>query len=279
MLPSPSHDHPRGSGHVELASVKGRTEIVRSRAHNPLKLLCPRRQGNVAWVIANTYGGGLVAGDETTLAISLQGGANAILGTQASTKVYRSPNQVPCRQLLTSTVSADATLVVTPDPVTCFANAVYEQKQLFDITEGGNLLVLDWITSGRRARGECWAFTRYMSQLEICYGSDLVLSDAMLLDPADGPLDGPFRLAEFHCLAIVAIVGNRFREPGEALLEGISSQPIQRNAPVIDAASPIRHGVVWRIAGTTTELVAKRLQQRLSFLESLMGETPWARKW
>lgn len=274
-----SNEHPRGSGHVELALVNGRTEIVRARAHNPLKLLCPRRQGSAAWVVASTYGGGLVAGDETTLDISLQHGANSVLGTQASTKVYRSPNQAPCRQRVTAMVSADATLVVTPDPVTCFADAVYEQNQQFDVTDGGNLLVLDWITSGRRARGECWAFTRYRSQLDICYGSDLILSDALLLDPSHGPLDGPFRLGDFHCLAIVAIVGDRFRKPREALLDDISSQPIQRNSPIIDATSPIRHGMVWRIAGTTTELVAKRIQQRLNFLDSLMGETPWARKW
>ncbi len=78
-------------GLLELSLVAGRTAATRSFATSPLKLLIPRRRTAAAWVYAGTYGGGLVAGDEIDLDVRIGPKALGVLGTQASTKVYRSP--------------------------------------------------------------------------------------------------------------------------------------------------------------------------------------------
>ena len=41
-----------------------------------------------------------------------------------------------------------------PDPVICFASSTYRQTQRFDLAESASLVLLDWMSSGRRESGE-----------------------------------------------------------------------------------------------------------------------------
>jgi urease accessory protein len=259
--------------------VAGRTEITRSLATNPLRLLAPRRRSAAAWVYLSTYGGGLVAGDEIDLRVHVGAGAVGVLGTQASTKVYRSPQQIPCRQTLRASIAGGGLLVVVPDPLTCFAQARYEQTQSFRLEDSGSLVLVDWLTSGRRARGECWAFSRYRSRLQVYRNGELILADALVLDPADGPLDSPFRLGRFHCLAMIALIGEQLTVVVADQLRRVAAKPVGRLAGLLDVASPVPHGMVLRVIGETTESVTQYLSQALSFLHEVLGEGLWARKW
>ncbi len=221
----------------------------------------------------------MVAGDEIDLRVQIGPRAIGVLGTQASTKVYRNVSQSPCRQTLTASVADGGLLVLVPDPLTCFAQARYEQSQSIRLRGSGSLVLVDWLTSGRRARGECWAFSRYRSRLEIHRNDELLLADALLLDPADGPLDSPFRLGRFHCLAMLVLIGEQLALARKELMDRIDAKPIQPHARLLDVASRVPHGIVLRVIGETTESVAQYLSQALSFLNEFLGEGLWARKW
>ncbi len=268
-----------GRGLLELTLVAGRTAVTRARAGNPLKLLVPRPHSRVAWVYTTTFGGGLVAGDLIDLEVRVGAGATCVMSTQAATKVYKSPDGRRSKQVLRCTVADGATLVLAPDPVTCFGGALYEQEQRFEVQPGGTLLVIDRLTSGRRERGERWAFTSYRSRLDIYHAREHVLADALLLDPVDGALEAPHRMGRFNCLALVAVIGERLGEVSRVLVDEISQLPLGRGASVLEAASPISRGAVLRFLGTTPEQVEQRLNERLHFLGELLGESPWARKW
>jgi len=54
-------------------------------------------------------------------------------------------------------------LALIPDPVTWFSTARYSQKQVFGVFPEANLVVVDWITSGRYESGEKWDFELYKS--------------------------------------------------------------------------------------------------------------------
>ncbi len=271
---------PAGRGILELTRVAGRTEVTRSFATSPLRFLAPRRRDAAAcWVYLSTYGGGLVAGDEIDLQVRVGRGAKGVLGTQASTKVYRSPGRLPCRQKLRAAVEDGGLLVVSPDPLTCFAEADYEQSQSIRLKGSGSLVLVDWITSGRRARGESWAFSRYRSRLHVYRDDELIMADALLLDPADGPLQSPFRLGRFHCLAMVVLIGERLTAAIEDRLGSIAAKPVEPQARLVDVASPLSGGMVMRVVGETTELVSRYLVHALSFLNELVGDNSWARKW
>ncbi len=157
-----------GTGRLEFAWSRSRTVLQRALATSPLKILNPQSGRTTAWVYLATYGGGLVGGDAIDVRLDVQPRARAVITTQGSTKVYRSAK--PASQRMSGHVSEHALLVVAPDPTVCFAGCTFRQTQCYQVSAGGNLVVLDWMTCGRHAMGERWAFDGYESRLEIWRG-------------------------------------------------------------------------------------------------------------
>jgi urease accessory protein len=274
-----------GSGTLEVAVVAGHSTATRVVATNPLKFLVPRRPGPAAWIYTSTYGGGLVAGDEIDIRLRLGPGAVCVMHSQSSNKVYKSPAALFCRHRLHARVQRGATLILAPDQVTCFADARYEQDQRIDLAAGSVLVAVDWLTSGRQARGERWAFSRYRSRLTVFLEDEQLLAESLLLDPLDGRLDSAFRLGRFDCLALVTLVGDRLAAHVDDLLARVGRQPVGRadaggqQNPIVEAISPIPHGAVLRLLGESSESVGQYLRSALSFLSEDLGDSLWARKW
>lgn len=268
------------AGHASLAIqfVCGQSAVTSCFATNPLKLLTPHARGPSVWAYTSSFGGGLVAGDQTSLDLRLAAGTCCFLGTQASTKVYRNPAGKPCGHVTRAEVGPGALLVFAPDPVQAFAQASYTQRQEFHLAAGASLVLLDWCLAGRAARGERWAFARFHSRNEIFVAGERLLLDSLLLDPAEGPLDAPHRMGRFNCLATLALVGPSLSAGCAALLNDMAARPVRRRAPLVGSASPIREGALLRIAGERSEEVAREIHQHLRFLAGLLGDDPWARK-
>jgi urease accessory protein len=266
-------------GNIALQRVGKKTTAIGMFASSPLKLLSTRSSSDCAWIFTSTYGGGLVDGDSIRLDVAAGAGTRCLLSTQASTKVYRS-RQIGCRQMLNASLDDDAVLVIAPDPIVCFADARFEQQQRFDLSASAGLVLLDWLSSGRWARGERWAFEHYQSRTDVSIGGAAVYRDVLVLDAVDGQIDGPMRMGRFDCFATMLIVGAPLRTAAAAVLAYINEQPAPgRDEPLIFAASPIADGVVVRAAGPSSEVVGRWIRQRLDFLPSLIGQDPWARKW
>ncbi|MEC7922503.1 MAG: urease accessory protein UreD [Planctomycetota bacterium] len=266
-------------GKLELASVGGRTVVTRACAGNPLKLLLPRPREHAAWVYTSSCGGGLGAGDQVALDVKVGPGAACVLGTQSATKVYKCPGDKFCRQELRAKVEGDGFLVLAPDPVICFADSAYEQYQRVDLEPGSSLVVLDWISSGRRLRGERWAFRSYSSRLDVHVGDEQVLCESLRLDSTRSPVGSEFKTGGFDCLAVVGLFGEKVVDAVSALLDMISGQPFEPGQEIVEAVSPVSHGAALRVMGSTPELVGRYLDEKLGFLAELIGESPWSRKW
>ncbi len=132
-----------------------------------------------------SLGGGLVDGDRIDVDVDVGRGAFALVGTQASTKVYRSPRG--CSQHLAARLAEGAFLALVPDPVVCFAGARYEQRTDVALALGASVLVLDGYTCGRSARGERWAFSRYAARTTIARDGVAAAIDATLLPALPPP--------------------------------------------------------------------------------------------
>jgi urease accessory protein len=270
-----------GTGEIELAVVAGRTAVISRRATSPLKLLTPRGfDDGAARVVASTYGGGLLAGDDVRLSVTAGPGTRAALTTQASTKVYRSGAAgLTSRQSLDATLADGATLAVAPDPVSCFAGARFEQRQTFDLAAGASLLLIDWLTSGRAARGERWAFDRCRTETSVRVDGRLVARDALLLDPADGPVGAAHRMGRFDCLATALLIGPAMADAAARAIGAVGSVRLAKRAPLIAAASPIVGGAVIRVIGVGAEPVGRFLRSLLAPAFAASGGDPWLRKW
>jgi urease accessory protein len=268
-----------GQAALGVSLVHGLSTTTTAWARTPFKLLTPRSRGESVWAYTSSFGGGMVAGDCTRLDVTIDAGARCFLGTQASTKIYRNLTRLPCSHELNATVGKNALLVVAPDPVQCFAESSYEQHQRFELHASASLLLIDWLSGGRTARGERWAFQRYLSRNEIVRDGRPVLIDASLLDAADGVLDGKFRGGRFNCLATVALIGPKFEVQAREILEWVAAQPVTPHSDLIFAASPLREGLLLRLAGVSVEEVGRAIRARIGFVRDLLDDDPWARKW
>jgi len=264
-----------GRGELVFARAGGRTVVARAAADSPLKLLCPRSHGDGRWVFAATFGGGLVDGDAIDLEVRVGEGARALLGTQASTKVYRSP-RLGARQRIVATVEDGAALVVAPDPVACFAGARYEQRATYALAPTASLVVADVVSCGRSARGERWAFARLASRTTVERSGEVVAVDAAVLDAAHGDLAR--RMGRFDAIATVIALGPAARPVRDAILAKGGAKLAPRAATAF-AASPLGDdGAIARAAGEQIEAVIRAVRDLLAGAAALFGDDPFARK-
>jgi urease accessory protein len=268
-----------GSAQLAVEMVSGQSAATSTFATTPLKLLTPRSRGESVWAYTSSFGGGFVAGDETRLDLRIGKDARCFLGTQASTKIYRNPRQRACGHVTHAIVEENALLVFAPDPVQPFADSSYTQRQAFQLGAGAGLVLVDWFTSGRAARGERWAFKRFQSRNEVFLSGERIFMDSVSLDSAADSITSPHRTGRFNCFALMLLIGEPLKHAVATLLETISARPVSQSAALIASASPVRQSAILRMAGESVEQVGRELHHHLKFVSAFLGDDPWARKW
>jgi urease accessory protein len=273
-----------GTARLELRRrAAGKTVVATAFAASPLRLLTPANHGTAAWIFLASLGGGLVDGDRIAVDVDVGEGASALLGTQASTKVYRSPEGgAGSSQRLSARVQAGAVLAVVPDPVVCFADARYEQVIDIALDPSASLCLLEAYSSGRSARGERWAFARYASRTTVTRGGARSIVDATRLDPRQGVIAD--RMGRFDVVLSLLVVGPRLSSLRHAMLSSSSSSsaPCARCAEgsVLVAASPLAEDAcILRVAAERFESASRVLRSSFASLAALLGDDPFARKW
>ncbi|RHY32946.1 hypothetical protein DYB32_002035 [Aphanomyces invadans] len=203
-------------------------------------------------------------------------------------------------QGLTVRVEADGFIAVVPDPVTCFAGALYAQHQRFSLHPSASLVLVDWITSGRHARGESWSFASFESFNEIVYedggsnASVVVVSDRVRLtdEPCD-PLAS--RMGGMTVFGTVVLLGPQLDEMIQSLLQdgrrkflAPHQHPVPAGSPTstrlnqnvraaVSRLSPSHpllssfSGAIVRIASRTTESAADYMRALVEPLEGVVG--------
>jgi urease accessory protein len=275
-IDAPDSFNRSGFGALEVVRGPQKSVVSRALAMSPLRLLTPGNNGHAAWIYTSTYGGGLVDGDDISLHVRVAPKAAAFLSTQASTKVYRSPRGSDVE--MRADIEPSGLLVSAPDPVVCFAASRYRQTQRLDVSEGAGLVLVDWVSSGRRTSGERWEFEEYVSRTIVRHRGRLVLHDATALRASDSDL--ATRIGRFDVLALMVLVGETLQDHAASIVASVSQQPIVRRSDLLISAARIGDsGCVVRIAGRSVEQVGRRLRQLLGFVPALLGDDPWSRKW
>jgi urease accessory protein len=252
------------------------TMLTRCFASSPAKMFTTRGAGRACWVYSATLGGGLVGGDEIRTTLEVGAGARALVATQASTKVYRSLR--PASQHISGFLDDDALLAVVPDPIVCFAGAHFSQEQRYDLRARANLVLVDWMSSGRHAIGERWAFRHYASRIDVRRAGKRILYDAVLLSDADGGISE--RLGRFDVCLTALVTGPDVAAAAAGIVDAASRLPVEKHAPLVVSAWPLAdQGALVRIAGQGVEQVGAALRERFRFLLDWLGDDFWSRKW
>jgi urease accessory protein len=326
------HDGPKARASLNVSVVFNESTVTEAYATSPMKLLTPRSRGRSVCAYVSNFGGGFVAGDQTRLDLRLGKGARCFVTSQSSTKVYRNPSLLPCEHETRADLDSDSLLVLAPAPVQPFAGSSYAQRQQFHLAPGAALVLLDWFTSGRPARGERWAFARFATRNEVWHcaadnapmkspsasslldaprqtlkkpgGSGLVQQvqpeptcaaemlgtvrsradgciflDSLQLNPRESDLASPYCTGRFNCFAMLLLIGAVVKTPALRILQETGALPVERRAPVLISASPVKDGAVLRVAGEEVAEVEKHLRRCLEPLSDLLGDEPWSRRY
>jgi len=171
-----------GNGTVKLSLLPPSTPTLETLSYQyPLKLVAPapltsENDSLVHTIFLLTYGGGLVAGDTINLTVNMARQSKLVLLTQGSTKIFKTVDAgVVSRQSMNVKLEGGSALCYLPDPVQPFEGSAFEQRQVYDLlewprgetVEQASLCVCDWVSEGRRARGERWRVWRYGSRNEV----------------------------------------------------------------------------------------------------------------
>ncbi|KAJ2325702.1 hypothetical protein GGI00_004961 [Coemansia sp. RSA 2681] len=306
-----------GNGSVNCQVVAGQLRQEVASAY-PLKIIAPHagsgsdasscHQGlcpAVSYLM--TYGGGLVHGDRIHVDVRVGPKCALVLLTQGSTKVFRrqakaaASSEEQTLQTIVADVEPGALLCLLPDPVTCFEDAAYSQRQAVTLHgPTSSVVLLDWMTSGRMSRGERWAFAKYFSvnlirttaataassHAEVA----VVVRDALLLQKHNQ--DFARRLAPFDALALILVLGpavaavaQTFRDehraqrikpfrPNAAQEHASEESGIQWSVSEVDEFGVT--GVAVRAAGPSTEALKDWIKRRLALLQPTIGDCAWS---
>ncbi|XP_031477134.1 urease accessory protein D isoform X2 [Nymphaea colorata] len=306
VMAASSGDAARGkNGVMVVEKVGGRSTPTRCFSRYPLKLIIPSKAGvadsDAVWVYTVSFGGGIVSGDRISFDVRIGNDCTAAIKTQSSTKVYKAIGAKCSEQILEAQVGSNALLAVLPDPVTCFAGARYSQKQIFRIVSNSNLIIVDWLTSGRHERGEKWDFSLYKSTNNIFLEGDhpLFLDSVVLEDSMDSTVAD--RMHNYQVTAMLILVGPKLKQIRNQIANDVKetmsrllqlpfaarscynkrqkSQHTIEKPDFIASCSGIGNkdiGLVVRIMAMTTESVYKFLHQHLACLASLLGAVPYS---
>ncbi|KAI2641442.1 UreD-domain-containing protein [Hypomontagnella submonticulosa] len=237
--PFPKSSSLPGEGHIVVRLLPNNVSALESITYQyPLKLISPAsttEQGSVL-VFLLSYGGGLVGGDKINLSIDVQPRAKLSIVTQGHTKIFRSATpDIVTRQNLNVEIKDGAALCLLPDPVQPFESSIYEQIQIFKLTTGGSLCLLDWVTQGRTARGENWSLGRWVGRNEVWSTSDaatskdrLLLRDTVILEGANRPTGSPSLRESMYEHAIIGTLilrGPTTKAIGEFFLAEFAALP------------------------------------------------------
>ena len=202
-------------------------------------------------------------------------------------------------QRLDASIETGGALFLLPDPVTCFRDAAYHQAQTFRLAHGASAVLLDWYTSGRRARGEEWVFSKYYSANEVFVDGVRTARDVVLLDHGvpnggDGDVNrrGQLllprrtladRMRPYACYATLLLYGPLVQgvvRELEERMQKISVFKIREPLDVLWSMSGVHGdagGRVVRVAGKETEDVKTWLCGALRGLVDVIGHEVYSK--
>lgn len=272
---------PKGKGKIICELVSGKAEITNLSFNYPLRLMKPKTYSNIHQAVyVLSYGGGLLQNDIIELEVEVKEGTWLSILSQASTKVYkRTDDQAFAKQEMLATIGDNALLAILPEPITCFADSAYRQTQEFRMSSSSSLILLDWMTSGRSSRGECWEFEHYFSENRIFVDDRLALRDAWLLESqVDKVIYN--RMMPYQCVSNLIMIGKLLQPAIDDAVSCNEEDVIYRNdgtkKPLIWSISKLdlqegNTGIIIRVGAIDTITMRDFLTQRLATISDKLG--------
>jgi urease accessory protein len=143
-----------GSARIVLSGSARGTRVVDLFQQSPIRFLFPSVEaGAVEEAVLVNTSGGVAGGDRIECDVTALSGASAVVTSQAAEKVYRALN-APARIATWLKVAEAAKLAWLPQETILFNGGRLSRKTEIEISNGAELLALEWLVMGRAAHGE-----------------------------------------------------------------------------------------------------------------------------
>jgi urease accessory protein len=185
----------RGHLHaVAAVDERGQTYLREQSFRAPLHLSKPHREAGALVINVVSPTAGLFDGDEVDLSLMVEPGARAVLTTPSANRIHqaRSGRDAVMRQEIT--VQAGGFAEYYPELIIPQRGARYRQETTLRVARGGTLLFFEWLSPGRVAHGESFAYAGLHWNTDLWLDHDLIARERYALLP-DGPSLAGLRLA------------------------------------------------------------------------------------
>ncbi len=145
-------------------------------------------QGTLVLNIANPTAG-FFDGDRVEIDVTVAEGARLCLSTPAASRVYPTRSGKPAANHQRFTVAENALLEWNPEPFIPHAGASYHQRTEIRLHPSASLFFLEWLTPGRVAMGEIFAYQNLRWELDLHAGETLVAREKYDLRPGNHSLE------------------------------------------------------------------------------------------
>ncbi|ARI78700.1 urease accessory protein UreD [Halobacillus mangrovi] len=214
-------------------------------------------------------GGGYVDGDTYFTDIQVEEGAELVVTSQASTKVYKTPIK-PVEQYTMIRLAPGSVLEYCLDPLIMYDGARFIQETVVEMDEKSSLIFSEVITPGWSKDGQDFRYDWLRNKLKVYQGGKLVLYDHLYLNP-DEDLGGVLQMEGYtHIGSFVLFHPNVNREWIDQMYGKIESEysQIRFGISQIDGG-----GVVVRILSDRTQTIEKMIHDIHSLVrEELLGK-------
>lgn len=202
-------------------------------------------------VHVHNLSGGLLAGDQLDLDVTIGEDSRVLLTSTGATRVYKHREGRTAASLrMRAAVARHALLEYLPDQLIPYRDSRFTQHTEIELdAEGAGLFWWDTITCGRAASGEKFAYTTLQVRSIVSCRKRPIAIDQFTLEPARRSLERPGILGPFTCCSTFYICKTGMHEQqwrallalleAEAQLE--SSEPMQWGASRL-----VEHGIVLR---------------------------------
>ena len=174
-------------------------------------------QGMMVLNIANPTAG-FFDGDRVDIDVTVAPGARLCLSTPAASRVYPTRSGKPAANHQKFTVGENAMLEWNPEPFIPHAGASYHQTTEIHLHSSASLLFLEWLSPGRVAMGEAFAYQNLRWELDLTAADRLIARERYDLHPGNHSLESlRARFPQAHYLSVYAAGGMTASWPDEAL--------------------------------------------------------------
>ena len=211
---------------IELDFEKrgGRTVLVRSSHVGPLRVQRPfYPEGACCHLYLLHPPGGMVPGDELSVALSLSSGSHLLMTTPSAGKIYRSDAEATRQRQGVAAKVADAALLEwLPQETIVFEGAQGVLHNRFELSGDARLCAWDIVVLGRRASGEAFRRGRCEQLIEVYRDGRPLLHERTRYEGGSKMLEAPWGMASASVSGSMVVTLSATRDQLDALRESLA---------------------------------------------------------